>query len=244
MSRDSEGPDSSFFRRVVVSAKREDSSQRGPVGWFRRRFIVGLLVAFPLIVTLFFANFLFDILDPWFHPISMFLFDRQIPGIGFALVLIGIFLLGMVSTNMIGGRLIGFFERRVSWVPFLSQIYRVTRQITEAIQIRDSGQFQRVVLLPFPHPGVKSVGFVTREFRRPTRFGAEPTTIVFVPTTPNPTSGFLVAVPEQDLIPLDVSVEEGAKLVISAGLITPNTLLRDPADVRRQLDDTLDGIRG
>jgi uncharacterized membrane protein len=214
------------------------------VGWFRRRFIVGLLVAFPLIVTLFFANFLFDILDPWFHPISMFLFDRQIPGIGFALVLIGIFLLGMVSTNMIGGRLIGFFERRVSWVPFLSQIYRVTRQITEAIQIRDSGQFQRVVLLPFPHPGVKSIGFVTRDFKRPTRFGEEPTAMVFVPTTPNPTSGFLVAVPEKNLIQLDITVEEGAKLVISAGLVTPNILLQDPAEVRRRLDDTLDGIRG
>ena len=244
MSRDSQGPDSSFFRRVVVSAKREDRSHQGPVSWLRRRFVVGLLVAFPLIVTLFFANFLFDILDPWFYPISMFLFDRQIPGIGFALVLMGIFLLGLISTNMIGGRLIGFFERRVSWVPFLSQIYRVTRQITEAIQIRDSDQFQRVVLLPFPHPGVKAVGFVTRDFRRATRFGEEPTAMVFVPTTPNPTSGFLVAVPEKDLIQLDITVEEGAKLVISAGLVTPNILLQDPAEVRRKLDDTLDGIRG
>jgi len=190
--------------------------------------VVGFLVAFPLIVTLFFANFLFDVLDPWFHPISMFLFDRQIPGIGFALVILGIFMLGLVSTNMIGGRLIGYVERRVSWVPFLSQIYRGARQITEAIQLRDTSQFQRVVLLPFPHPGVRSIGFVTRDFKASTSLSDQASAFVFVPTTPNPTSGYLVLVPQKDLITLDITVEEGAKLVISGGLITPNTLLQNP----------------
>ena len=91
--------------------------------------------------------------------------------------------------------------------------------------MHDTAEFRRVVLLPFPNQNVRSLGFVTRDFRTATAFGDQPTALVFVPTTPNPTSGYLVVVKQVDLTALDMSVEEGVKLVISGGLLTPTRLL-------------------
>ena len=81
-------------------------------------------------------------------------------------------------------------------------------------------------MLDFPRQGLRSIGFVTREFSHPTSFGTEPTALVFVPTTPNPTTGFLVALPQRELEVLDITVEQGVKLLISGGLLTPEQLLQ------------------
>ena len=129
------------------------------------------------------------------------------------------------------------FERWISRLPLLGPLYGGARQITEAVQIRETRDFRQVVLLAFPHPGVRSLGFVTREFRGPTSFGEEGSVLVFVPTTPNPTSGFLVAVPARDVEPLDISVEEGVKLVISGGLLTPEVLLGLPAAAPSEMEN-------
>ncbi len=219
-------PDSSetgFFRRVADIARHP--RQRGVWAWIRWRLAVGFLVAFPLVVTLFFGRFIFELLDRWFRPISRHLFGIQIPGVGLLLSLVVLLLLGILATNVFGGRLLAVFERSIARLPLLSPIYQGARQITEAIQIRETTEFRKVVLIRFPHPGVQSVGFVTREFNRPTAFEPEPVAMVFVPTTPNPTSGFLVVVPQRDLETLDIDVEEGIKLVISGGLLTPAVLI-------------------
>jgi uncharacterized membrane protein len=218
-----EPSETGFFRRVADIARHP--RQRGVWAWVRWRLAVGFLVAFPLVVTLFFGRFIFELLDRWFRPISRQLFGMQIFGAGLLLSLVALLLLGIVATNVIGGRLLTFFERRIARVPLLSPIYQGARQITEAIQIRETTEFRKVVLIRFPHPGVQSLGFVTREFNRPTAFEPEPVAMVFVPTTPNPTSGFLVVVPQRDLETLDIDVEEGIKLVISGGLLTPAVLI-------------------
>ncbi len=109
-------------------------------------------------------------------------------------------------------------------IPLLSPVYQGARQITEAIQIRGTTDFRKVVLLDFPRKGLRSVGFVTREFANPTAFCDEPSALVFVPTTPNPTTGFLVALPHRELQVLDITVEQGVKLLISGGLLTPEQL--------------------
>ena len=124
----------------------------------------------------------------------------------------------------------------------LSPIYQGARQITEAIQMHDTAEFRRVVLLPFPNQNVRSIGFVTRDFRNPTAFGDEATSLVFVPTTPNPTSGYLVVVKHADLTSMDMTVEEGVKLVISGGLLTPTRLLA--SDQARPWIGTGDGEDG
>jgi uncharacterized membrane protein len=221
--RDSSG--SRFFRTLLVLTRRTDQRSRGFGHWLRARLVVGLLVAFPLVVTVFFARFIFGLLDRWFRPISEHFFGFPLVGGGLLLAVIGLLLLGIISTNVIGGRLLGIFESRITDLPLLSPIYQGARQITEAIQARGTTDFRRVVLIRFPHQEMRSLGFVTRDFRGPTEFADEPSALVFVPTTPNPTSGFLVAALQRNLKTLDISVEEGVKLVISGGLLTPDVLL-------------------
>jgi uncharacterized membrane protein len=214
-----------FFRRLAQDEPGEGPALRRVGRWVRRRFAVGFLVVLPLVITLFFARFMFRLLDEWFRPISERIFGIEIPGLGFAVFIIALFVLGIIATNMIGGRLLDFFERRVARIPLLSPVYQGARQITEAIQIRGTTDFRKVVLLDFPREGLRSVGFVTREFAAPTRFCSEPSALVFVPTTPNPTTGFLVALPQRELEVLDITVEQGVKLLISGGLLTPAQLL-------------------
>jgi uncharacterized membrane protein len=227
-----------FFRRLAEPEPEGPSQRRSIVRWIRRRFVVGFLVVFPLVITVFFARFIFGLLDRWFLPISERIFGVEIPGIGFMIFVVVLFVLGILATNILGGRLLDLIERRISRFPLLSPIYQGARQITEAIQIRGTTDFRKVVLLDFPRAGLKSVGFVTREFSHPTRFCDEPSALVFVPTTPNPTTGFLVALPQRELEVLDISVEQGVKLLISGGLLTPAQLLRNPADLTTSLDST------
>ena len=229
-----------FFRRLS-----EREPEIGPLHirasrWVRRRFAVGFLVVFPLVITLFFARFIFGLLDRWFLPISERLFGTEIPGVGFVLFIVALFGLGILATNILGGRLLDFFEKRVAGIPLLSPIYQGARQFTEAIQIRGTTDFRKVVLLDCPREGLRSVGFVTREFAGATVFCDEPSALVFVPTTPNPTTGFLVALPQRELEVLDITVEQGVKLLISGGLLTPAQLLRErpkPAPTGDQLSE-------
>jgi uncharacterized membrane protein len=227
MTRYDPSQESGFFRRLG-DLTRQKENRRGIGRWIRTRLLVGFMVAFPLVVTVFFARFIFGLLDRWFRPISERMVGEQLVGVGLLLSLITLFLLGVVATNVLGGRLLHFFEKLLSGIPLLSPIYQGARQITEAIQIHEVAEFQRVVLLPFPNHNVRSLGFVTRDFRAATAFSEEPSALIFVPTTPNPTSGYLVVAKQDDLTTLDITVEEGVKLVISGGLLTPTHLLTSP----------------
>ena len=121
------------------------------------------MVAFPLVVTIFFGRFVFELLDRWFRPISRHLFGFPVPGVGLLLFLLGLYLLGLLATNVFGSRLLNLFERVISRLPAVGPIYQGARKITEAFQLRGSNRFRRVVLVPFPGPGLQSVGFVTQE---------------------------------------------------------------------------------
>jgi uncharacterized membrane protein len=215
--------ESGFFKRLSELSRQGESS-RGFGRWFRARLVVGFVVAFPLVVTIFFARFIFALMDGWFQPIAVRLVGQELPGVGAVVSVLLLLVLGIFATNVIGGRLLDYFEKRIDGIPLLSPIYRGARQITEAIQLSDTSEFQRVVLLPFPNQNVRSLGFVTRDIRGPTAFGDEPTAMVFVPTTPNPTSGYLVIVKQKDMTVMDMTVEEGVKLVISGGLVSPARL--------------------
>jgi uncharacterized membrane protein len=220
--------ESGFFRRLSDLTRRGES-KRSVGHWIRTRLLVGFMVAFPLVVTIFFARFIFGLMDKWFRPISERIVGEPLVGVGLVVSLLILLLLGVLATNVLGGRLLHYFEKKITkkitGLPLLSPIYQGARQITEAIQLHETAEFQRVVLLPFPNQNVRSLGFVTREFQSATAFGEEPTALVFVPTTPNPTSGYLVVAKQEDLTALDVTVEEGVKLVISGGLLTPTKLI-------------------
>jgi uncharacterized membrane protein len=219
-----------FYRRLAEPAGRPGGRRRSFGSWLRRRFVVGFLVALPLVVTLFFARFLFQLFDRWFRPISHQLFGREIPGIGLLLVLAVMLLLGVIATNVVGGRLLAFLERLMARVPLLSPIYQSARQVTEAIQIGETAQFRKVVLVEFPGPGLTSIGFLTRELSGPTVLCPEPAFVIFVPTTPNPTTGFLITVPKRSVKVLDIPIEDGVKMVMSGGLLVPTALLGPAAE--------------
>ncbi len=226
-----------FFRRLRDITVQRERQEKSLLRRLRNRLLIGFLVTFPLVVTLFFLRFAYRVLDGWFHPISLRLLGFVIPGVGTTLALLGLFVVGILATNLVGGRLLDLLERTISHVPLLSPIYQGARQVTEVLQLRGSEQFRRVVLVPFPHPGVRSVGFVTREIPRTSAFHDEPSVLVFVPTTPNPTSGFLVSVPRSSTVPVDISIEEGVKLVISGGLLLPPSMVPPDAGAATQGED-------
>ncbi len=189
-------------------------------GLLRARFVTGLLVAFPLVVTMFFGRFLFDLIDRWADPISRQLFDRVVPGFGAAIFVVGIFLLGVLAHNVLGRRVLQWGERIFARIPVLRAVYSGTREVTKAFASNRSRNFRRVVLVPFPTGDVWGVAFVTGEFDEITPEGPRRVVTVFMPTTPNPTTGFFLVYPAASVKETSLSVEEALRMVISGGLVS------------------------
>lgn len=198
----------------------EPGKRHGFLGYLRNRLVTGLLVAFPLVVTIFFGRFLFDLVDRWADPISMQLFERRIPGVGTALFVIVIFVLGVLAHNVLGRRVLRIGDKIFARIPILRSIYLGTREVTRAFAGERAKSFRRVVLIPFPYDGVWSIAFVTGEFEEATPDGPRRLISVFMPTTPNPTTGFFLVYPETSLRTTNLSVEEALRLVISGGLVS------------------------
>jgi len=202
-------------------SRPEPGKHVGPLGYLRSRFITGILVAFPLVVTIFFGRFIFNLFDRWSYPITARLFGFSVPGAGAALAIVLIFLLGVVAHNVLGRRILHVGERVLARVPVLRAVYNAAREVTRAFGRDRSQGFRRVVLVPFPSPGVWSVAFLTGEFELPTEAGPQVMVAVFMPTTPNPTTGFYCAYSKDDVRFTDISIEEALRSVISGGLATP-----------------------
>ena len=198
----------------------EPGKRPGMIGFLRSRFITGVLVAFPLVVTLFFGRFLFALMDRWADPITIRLFGHRVPGMGAALVVVPIFVLGVLAHNVFGRRLLTKGDKLFARIPFLRSIYVGAREVTRAFARNRTRTFHSVVLIPFPHEGVWAVAFVTAEFNETTPDGTRRVVSVFMPTTPNPTTGFFLVYPETSIRQTDLTVEEALRMVISGGLVT------------------------
>ncbi len=212
----------------------EPGKRQGFFGFLRSRFITGMLVAFPLVVTLFFGRFLFGLMDSWADPISNRLFGHRMPGMGAAFVVVLIFALGVVAHNVIGRRLLSKGDKLFARIPFLRSIYVGAREVTRAFASNRTRSFRRVVLVPFPSEGVWSVAFVTGEFDEPTAGGSRRAVAVFMPTTPNPTTGFFLVYPITAVRPTDLTVEEALRMVISGGLVSSGKTRLFPRQVPPQ----------
>ena len=193
----------------------------------RRYLIAGLLVWVPLIVTGLIIRFLVDLLDftilllpPSWRPEAIVGFN--VPGTGVVVAIIIVFLTGVVVANIVGRKLFDLWEAIVDRIPLVRSIYSAVKQVMQTL-FHDGGQsFRRVLMVQFPRQGLWALGFQTGmgldEVQQ--RTGRDVIT-VFVPTTPNPTSGFLIMVPREDAIELDMSVEDGLKFVMSLGVVVP-----------------------
>jgi uncharacterized membrane protein len=204
-----------------VPIRFAEPGKRHPLlGFLRSRFVTGILVALPLVVTIFFGRVLFDLVDRWADPISRYVFERRIPGFGAALFVLLIFVLGILAHNVIGRRVLNIGDKLFGRIPVLRAIYVGAREVTRAFASDRTKSFSRVVLVPFPYQGVWGVAFVTREFDDTTQEGPRRMIAVFMPTTPNPTTGFFLVYPATSVKPTDLSVEEALRMVISGGLVS------------------------
>ncbi len=189
----------------------------------RRYFFTGLLVLLPVVVTVSVLWRFFFALDDILGRFVETYLGRSVPGVGLVALIALILGIGAVASNFLGKRVIRIGERLVARVPLMGWIYRTTKQLFSTILEERGESFRKVVLVSYPQKGTYSVAFVTSE--SPTSVESElgkGFVTVFLPTTPNPTSGFLLVVPAEDVIPMNLSVDEGLRLVISAGALSKN----------------------
>jgi len=201
---------------------------RGLVPVLRNYFITGVLVSLPLAVTVWVLWFVFSTVETSLGTLVAWLIGLvvgepvHIPGAGLVLTVVALLLVGMIATNVVGRRLVAAGERILMMFPIVRPIYGGVKQVIEAFGVKRSF-FREVVLLQYPRPGLYALGFVTNEGRGQLAAPfSEPVKTVFVPTVPNPTSGFFIVAPERELIPLDMSPEEAFKMVLSGGVLLPN----------------------
>lgn len=202
----------------------------------RRYLFVGLIVMAPVGVTVFVLAWIFTNLDSIFGTPLQRALGVRIPGLGFVLLALVVLGVGWVVHRAIGRRILASWNRALLRFPVTGRIYNATSQIIQAVVTQHRRIFKRCVLVPYPTEGIWAVGFVTNE-EAPVMSSAvgEKCVNVFVPTTPNPTSGFLLVVPESRVKNINVSVEDAMKLVISAGSVSPTAESTGPV-VRRGLD--------
>jgi uncharacterized membrane protein len=210
-----------------------------PLRHVRTHLVRGLLIVLPTIITFWLLRILFGAVSgnvtPWvLRALSAagteWIADWHarfvVPLIGLLLTLLLIYLIGLIAANLVGRRVLTWFEAGILRIPFVKSIYGGARQLLDAFDAGGKGTFTRVVLVEYPRAGVFTVGFVTSDFAvdMPSASGVVSSLMVFLPTTPNPTSGWLAIVPAREVFDLDVSIEEGVKLIVSGGIVRPQAL--------------------
>lgn len=198
----------------------------------RNYFITGLVVASPIGITLYIGWWFITFVDEKVKPIipaaynpETYLESISIPGLGLIFVVIFLIVLGALTANLFGRALIRFGERIVDRMPIIRSVYGTLKQIFETVVNSDSKSFSDVVLVEYPRKGIWAIAFVSAENTSEIQEKLDDEVVnLFLPTTPNPTSGFLLFVPKKDLIYLDMTTDQGAKYVISAGLVNPDEL--------------------
>ncbi len=196
----------------------------------RRYFVAGILAFAPLAITIWAITWIIQRLDNLLLPQVLALLmpgleePPQIPLVGALFTLFVILLMGVIARHLFGNEFVRAWERLLARVPVARNIYAAVKQLFEAIfRASDTARFNQVVMIEYPRKGVYALAFTTGESRGPLQSALDqPMINCFLPTTPNPTSGFYLLVPATDVRPVDLTVEEAFKIVMSAGLVTPD----------------------
>jgi uncharacterized membrane protein len=190
----------------------------------RRYLIAGLLVWLPIIATVLVVRFILDLMDQLLPPPLRpeVLLGVHIPGLGALLALLLLVATGMLVTNIIGRSLVRAWEDFMNRIPFIRAVYGGVKSFSTTILSNSGNSFKKVLLIEYPRAGLWSVGFQTAsDLRLSSAQGEEPQVCVFIPTTPNPTSGFIVLVPRSQAIELDISVDAAMKMIVTLGVVVP-----------------------
>ena len=195
----------------------------------RNYLISGLLFWIPLILTIivikFFLEFVDGLIPQEYLPEAVFNLETSIPGSGIILLFLIILVTGILVTNILGRRLVAIWERLLNRIPGFRNIYNILKKVSDTVLNTSSQSFKKAFLIQYPSKGIWVIAFQSGDYRGEAESIIGDETInLFVPTTPNPTSGFFVLIPKKDAFELDISVEDAFKLVISAGVVTPNSV--------------------
>ncbi len=200
----------------------------GLMGRLRAYFFAGILITAPISITFYLAWLFISFVDarvtPWipekYNPTTYLPFG--LPGLGLVVVIVVLTLIGMVTAGFFGRLLMRFYDGLLARMPVVRTVYSALKQIIETVLAQQSTAFRQAVLVEYPRRGIWAIAFITGRTEEEVQNLTEDETInIFLPTTPNPTSGFLLFVPKEDVIPLSMTVEEAIKMVISAGIVTP-----------------------
>ncbi|WP_407697415.1 DUF502 domain-containing protein [Skermanella rosea] len=210
----------------------------GLMGRVRAYFLAGILVTAPVAITLYLAWAVINLIDTavsqllpaQYNPENYLPFS--IPGLGVVIVIVALTLTGALTAGVIGRLVVRAGEAVLARMPVVRSVYGATKQILETVLANQSAAFREVVLVEYPRRGIWTLGFITGHTQGEVQdLTVDDVVNVFIPTTPNPTSGFLLFVPRSDLHVLEMTVEEGIKMVVSGGIVTPPD--RRPVTARR-----------
>jgi uncharacterized membrane protein len=203
----------------------------GGAGFFARLrtwLFAGLLVTAPIVITFYLIWWVIHFIDATVVPMIPLRYQPEtylkfgVPGLGLVIVLLVLIVIGGLTTSLLGRYFLNLSDRILARMPVVRGIYGATKQVFETIFSSQGNAFRSVVLIEFPRPGLWALGFITATTSGEiASHAAAPLVNVFVPTTPNPTSGYLVFVPKSEVIELQMSVEEGVKMIVSGGIVTP-----------------------
>jgi len=216
----------------------------------RAYLFAGILVTAPIFITLYLAWLFIGAIDGLVNGVIPARYNPEsylpftIPGVGLLIVLAFLILVGMFAAGFLGRFMVRLGEGIVNRMPVIRSVYNALKQIFETVLANQSNAFREVVMIEYPRRGLWALGFITGTTEGEVQnITADEMVNVFLPTTPNPTSGFLLFVPRRDLIRLNMTVEDGIKMVVSGGIVTPPD--RRPADIRdRKIVPPLDDAFG
>jgi uncharacterized membrane protein len=212
----------------TMAEKRLGAFQMSLGAKLRTYFFAGILITAPVSLTIYLAwlfitfvdERVFSVIPPQYNPETYLPFS--IPGIGLLLALVGLTLIGALTAGILGRAAHHLIEVVLNRLPIIRSLYSAIKQIMETVLANKSAAFRECVLIEYPRKGIWTLGFITGTTKGEVQeLTADEVINVFVPTTPNPTSGFLLFVPQQDVIRLKMPIEDGLKLVVSGGIVTP-----------------------
>lgn len=197
------------------------------VNHLRKKLAAGLLVVIPIGITIFILRFLFNLADGVLAPyirqtFAFFLGEgRYVPGMGMIAGFVVVYLAGLIASNVLGSRMLAFWDRLLSHIPLVKSIYTSSKQVIQVFSASGRGSFRRAVYVEFPKEGCFSIAFITNSVQAAS--GKRYHTL-FIPTSPNPTSGYVLFLEEEKVFPTAFGVEEAMKIIMSGGMVTPDVI--------------------
>jgi uncharacterized membrane protein len=199
---------------------------RGFLLTLRRVFLQGLVLTIPLYITFWILKLFLGSLDSFLDPVYRRAFGHHIYGLGLASAIVAIFLIGLLTRNLVGKWILQGVETLLLSIPVVKSVYHAAKELMDAFSgVNKARVFREVLLVEYPRREMYSVGFSTNRVEHNTPSGGTETLVnVYIPHPPNPTSGMFVLLPLDQVHPLEISVEEGLKLVLSGGIVSPTRL--------------------